>query len=126
MSSDSGQPHQSSFDTSELSVMLAELWNDWFETMSDVAYQTHRACEFFLEKGGSPNRQHGPFDSPPWRSPSEGPSGSIDMDKLRLCLQAMEPMQAARVIHAVQMMQAMEAMLKRKRSRASEAHGTPW
>ena len=34
------------------------------------------------------------------------------MDKLRQCLQSMDPMQAARVMHAVQTMQAMEAMLK--------------
>ena len=60
------------------------------------------------------------------RGPSEGPNGSIDMDKLKQCLQSMDPMQAARVMHAVQMMQAMEAMLKRRRSRAEEAEEAAW
>jgi hypothetical protein len=113
-------------------MMLAELWHDWFEAMSEVAYQTHRACEFFVQHGGSPNGQHGrfdfrePFNFRASRSPYEGPNGSIDMDKLKECLESMDPMQAARVTHAVQMMQAMEAMLKRRRSRANQAEEAAW
>jgi hypothetical protein len=38
----------------------------------------------------------------------------------------MDPAQAARVIHAVQTMHAMEAMLKARRARANEAEGAPW
>jgi len=130
MFSDDAQPHPSSFDTPEsnlrFGMMLAELWHDWFETMSQVAYQTHRACEFFVENGGPLNGQFGPFDSRPSRGPSEGPNGSIDMDKLKQCLQSMDPTQAARVMHAVQTMQVMEAMLKRRSSRADDAEGTAW
>jgi hypothetical protein len=48
------------------------------------------------------------------------------MDRLKQCLQSMEPTQAARVIHAVHMMHAMETMLKRQRSRANEGEGTAW
>jgi hypothetical protein len=33
------------------------------------------------------------------------------MDKLRECLQAMDPARAARVLHAFQTMQAIKAML---------------
>src|SRR6476620_6863979 len=110
---DSAHPHQSSFDTHEsrlrFGMRFAELWHEWFDTMSHVAYQTHRACEFR-----------------PSHNPSDGSDGSVDMDKLRHCLHEMEPAQAARVIHAVQTMQAMEAMLKRKRSRASEAEEPAW
>jgi hypothetical protein len=133
---DDAPPHPSGSDTPESSLrfgmMLAELWHDWFEAMSEVAYQTHRACEFFVQNGGSPNGQYGrfnfrePFDFRSSRSPSEGPNGSIDMDKLKQCLQSMDPMQAARVMHAVQTMQAMEAMLKRRRSRANQAEGAAW
>ncbi len=130
MFSDNAQPHPSSSDKPESSLrfgmMLAELWHDWFEAVSEVAYQTHRACEFLAEKGGPANGRYGPFDSRPSRSPSEGPNSSIDMDKLKQCLQSMDPMQAARVMHAVQTMQAMEAMLNRRRSRANEAEGAAW
>ena len=121
--------HPSDFDAPESSphfgMVLAELWHDWFEAMSQVAYQTHRACEFLAENGAPSNGQYGPFDSGPSRSPSEGPDGSIDMDKLKQCLQSMDPMQAARVMHAVQTMQAMEAMLRGRR-RANEAEGAAW
>jgi hypothetical protein len=133
---DDAQHHPSEADTSEsgirFAMMLAELWHDWFEAMSEVAYQTHRACEFFVQHGGSPNGQHGrfgfhePFDFRTSRSPYEGPNGSIDMDKLKECLQSLDSMQAARVMHAVQTMQAMEAMLKRRRSRANQAEDAAW
>ena len=127
---DSAHPHQSSFDTHEsrlrFGMRFAELWHDWFEAMSEVAYQTHRACEFLAENGGTSNGRYRPFDLRSSRGPSEGPNGSIDMDELKQCLQSMDPMQAARVMHAVQTMQAMEAILKRRRSRADEAKGAAW
>src|SRR5712675_468245 len=118
---DSPHPHQSSFDTHEsllrFGMRFAELWHEWFDTMSQVAYQTHRACEFLAENGGPANGQYGPFDSQFSHGPSEWPGGSIDMDKLKQCLQSMDPAQAAQVMHAVQTMQAMEAILKGRRSR---------
>jgi hypothetical protein len=133
---DDAQHHPSEADTPESGIrfatMLAELWHDWFEAMSEVAYQTHRACEFFVQHGGSPNGQHGrfdfrePFDFRSSRSPYEGPNGSVDIDKLKECLQSLDSTQAARVMHAVQTMQAMEAMLKRRRSRANQAEETAW
>ena len=128
---DSAHPHQSRFDTHEsrlrFGMRFAELWHEWFDTMSQVAYQTHRACEFLAENGGPSNGQYGPFDFRASHNPSDGSSdGSVDMDKLRHCLHEMDPAQAARVIHAVQTMQAMEAMLKRRRSRASGAEEPAW
>jgi hypothetical protein len=133
---DDARPHSSDNDTPESSIrfamVLAELWHDWFEAMSEVAYQTHRACEFFVQNGRPLKGQYGPFnfhepfDFRASRSEYEGPNGSIDMDKLKECLQSMDPMQAARIMHAVQMMQAMEAMLKRRRSRANQAEGAAW
>jgi hypothetical protein len=97
--------------------MLAEIWHDWLEAISDVAYQTHRTCEFLAE-----NTNPSPFDA--YSHQSDGANSSIDMKKLAECLQSMDSMQAARVIHAVQMMQAMEATLQRRRSRAKEE--APW
>lgn len=133
---DDARPHSPDYDSPEsgirFAMMLAELWHDWFEAMSEVAYQTHRACEFFVQHGESPNGQYGrfnvhePFGFRASRSPYAGPNGSIDMDKLKECLQSMDPLQAARVMHAAQTMQAMEAMLKRRRSRANQAEEAAW
>jgi hypothetical protein len=133
---DDARPHSSDSDTPEsgirFAMVLAELWHDWFEAMSEVAYQTHRACEFFVQNGETLKGQYGrfifrePFDFRASRSEYEGPNGSIDIDKLKECLQSMDSMQATRVMHAVQMMQAMEAMLRRRRSRASQAEGAAW
>jgi hypothetical protein len=129
MFSDHAQPHPSNSDMFEPRLrfgMLGELWQDWFETLSQVAYQTHRACEFLASNGTISNGRVGPFDFRSLRHPSTAANGSIDMDKLRQCLQSMDPAQAAQVVHAVQMMQAMEAMLAARRSRANEAEGPAW
>ena len=133
---DDARSHSSDADIPEsglrFAMMLGELWHDWLEAMSEVAYQTHRACEFFAQNGASSKGQHGHFnfrEAFDFRaSPSDHgePNGSIDMDKLRESLQSMDSMQAARVMHAVQMMQTMEAILRRRRSRASQADGDAW
>jgi hypothetical protein len=133
---DDARPHPSDADIPEsgirFAMMFGELWHDWLEAMSEVAYQTHRACEFFAQNGASSKGQHGHFnfrEAFDFRaSPSDHgePNRSIDMDKLRESLQSMDSMQAARVMHAVQMMQAMEAILRRRRSRANQAEGNAW
>jgi len=133
---DDARPHPSDADIPEsgirFAMMFGELWHDWLEAMSEVAYQTHRACEFFAQNGASSKGQHRPFnfrEAFDFRaSPSDhgGPNGSIDMDKLRESLQSMDSMEAARVMHAVQMMQTMEAILRRRRSRANQAEGDAW
>ena len=127
---DNTQPPPSRFDMLDRirsRMRLAELvWREWFEMMSQVAYHTHRACEFFVQNGAPLNERSGPFDFRVSRSPSEASNGAIDLEKLKQCLQSMDPMQAAQVIHAVQMMQAMEHMLKRQGSRANDPEGTAW
>jgi hypothetical protein len=131
---DDARPHSSDGDIPEsgirFAMMFGELWHDWLEAMSEVAYQTHRACEFFAQNGVSSKGQFGnfrePFNSRPSHGEDEPPDGSIDMDKLKECLQSMDSMQAARVMHAVQMMQVMEAILRRRRSRANQAEGSAW
>jgi hypothetical protein len=126
--SHNSQSHRPNFDAHEprFRTMLTEVWQDWFEALSEVAYQTHRACEFFAENNGPSSGRFGPFDFRFTRGPSAGPNGSVDMEKLKECLQSMEPIQAAQVMHAVQMMQAVEAMLKKQRARADETEGTAW
>jgi hypothetical protein len=130
MVSDNAQPHPSGSDSPEsdlrFGMMLAEIWHDWFEAISEVAYEMHRTCEFLAENGGPSSGRYGPFRCRPSRSPYGGLAGSIDMDTLRQCLQSMDPMQAAKVMHAVQTIQAMEAMLKRQRSRANGAEEAAW
>jgi hypothetical protein len=130
MFSEYTRPHPSDSDTPEskfrFGMMLAELWHDWFEAMSEVAYQTHRACEFLAEHKGFSNGRYGPFDAGSSRNPFEGLNGSFDMDKLKECLQSMDPAEAAQVMHAVQIMQAMDALRKSRRSRANEEEGAAW
>ena len=124
MFSDEGKQDSDPESNLRFGMMLAELWHDWFEAVSEVAYQTHRACELFIQKGAASDRQSGPFD---FRSaPRDGATDSIDMTQLKQCLQSMDPMQAARVMHAVQMMEGMEAMLKRRKARAREAEKADW
>src|SRR5262245_14093455 len=114
MFSDYARPHPSDSDAPEpnfrFGMMLAELWHDWFEAMSEVAYQTHRACEFLAEHGKNSNGRYGPFDFRDGPGSFEWPKGPVDVEQLKECLQSMDPAQAAQVMHAVQMMQAMDAM----------------
>jgi hypothetical protein len=130
MFSESEHPHHSSSDTFEsrrrLGMMFAEVWRDWFAAMSEVAYQTHRACEFLAENGESLDREFGGFDFRPSRGRSEGPNDAVDLERLKECLEGLDPMDAARVLHAVQMMQALEAMRRKRRSRGDEAEEATW
>jgi hypothetical protein len=130
MFSESERPHHSSFDTPEsglrFGMMLAEVWHDWFAAMSQVAYQTHRACEFLAENGAVLNRPFEAFDFRSARGQSESANGAVDFEKLKQCLQSLDPMDAAKVMHAVQTMQLMEAMLKKRQSRGEEAEETAW
>ena len=127
---DDVQPHPSSSESSKsnlgLRMMVAEFLHDWFEIMSQVAYQTHRACEFFVANESPLSRHQGRFGPRSWNGLFGESSSSIDMEKLKECLRPMEPTQAAQVVHAVQTMHAMEAMLRRYRSRVDETEGAAW
>jgi hypothetical protein len=124
--------HSSDFEAAEsnvrMSKLLGELWHDWFEAMSELAYRTHLTCEFLAENGGLPHGRYEPFNFYSRRGPPEGSDESIDMDKLKDCLQSMDPSQATQIVYLVQMIQAMEARAKRRRSRANEADadGADW
>lgn len=130
MFSDNAPPHPPGFYLPESSLRfgmkLAQLWHEWFVTMSQVTYQTHRACELFVRNGGTSNGQYGASDFRSSRSPSQATNDAIDMEKLKQCLQSMDAVQAARVMYAVQTMQVMETILKRQRSGANEAEGDAW
>jgi len=126
----SGYAHPSDSDSHDsnlhFGMMLGELWHDWFEAVSELAYRTHRACEFLAENDVMSNGRFGSFNFRPPRGPFEGRDNSIDMEKLKQCLQSMDASQAARVMHAVQVMQAMEAMAARRKWRTNEAEAAPW
>jgi len=127
-----GNSHQRppSFDAPDaafrMGTLFAEIWQDWLQTISQMAYQTHRACELLAENGGQPIAQLRPFGFAPSRGHSERTTGPIDIDRLRQCLQSMDPDQASQIVHAVQMMEATEAMLKGQQSRANDAEGAAW
>ena len=44
-----------------LRLVLAELWHDWLEAISDVSYQTHRAVNTFPRSSDPSNPRHDPF-----------------------------------------------------------------
>jgi len=130
MASDHAQPHPPGSDTREskrrIGIMLAEFWQEWFEAMSEVAYETHKACEYFARTGASANEAPAPFDFRPSDMPFDLSGDSVDVDKLKQCLQPLDTAQATRVIFAVQAMQAMEAMLQKRRSQVDESEDTSW
>jgi hypothetical protein len=106
--------------------MLAEFWQEWFETMSDLTYEAHRVCEYLARNGAQSNISLGSFDFRAAAGAIKSPSDPIDVDKLRQCLQSLDPMQAARVVYAVQAMQAMETMFSKRRSPTKESDKPDW
>jgi hypothetical protein len=117
------EKHSHAREAKRRGSILSELWQDWFEALSDVAYHAHQACDL-LAKNGPTNGRSGFFASGPF---SGLPSGEpIDMDKLAQCLQSLEPKQAARVMYAVQAMQAMETLWETRRSRADAPRKAAW
>jgi hypothetical protein len=126
----SGYAHSPDSDAQDsnlhFGMMIGELWHDWFEAASELAYRTHRACEFLAENDVMSNGRYSSFNARPPRGPFAGRDNSIDLEKLEQCLQSMDADQAARVMHAVQFMQAMEAMAARRKRRANEEEAAPW
>jgi hypothetical protein len=98
-----------------LAMAQAEFWHHAFHTLALMAQQARKAYEPFAD--------HAPGFSGPGNSggaaapggAAEAPDGSVDMHKLRESLKSMDPIQAGQVLHAVQTMQAMD-MMRRKRS----------
>jgi hypothetical protein len=117
-------PHANGSDDREsrrrLGSVFAELWQEWFETVSELALETHQMCEYISRSRAFDKDAYGPFGQ---FAQFGGVSGEpIDIDKLKQCLQSMDPAQATRVLYAVQAMHAMEAMLERYRAREREHH----
>jgi hypothetical protein len=98
----------------------AEFWSHTLQMMSHavadaarVAAEAGRACAMMGAQGEN-------FFAPPGGPYAPPPPADIDVDKLREGLKGMDPEQSARVLYAVQMMQAMDAMRK---SSASDSTG---
>jgi hypothetical protein len=104
----------------------AEFWSHTLHVMSRaaaeaarVAAEAGRACAMMGPHGEN-------FFAPPGGPYAPPPPADIDVDKLREGLKGMDQDQAARVLYAVQMMQAIDAM---RRSSASDSTGkakAPW
>jgi hypothetical protein len=98
-------------------IAMADFWYRWFEAMAQMAYQARQAYQLFLDNGGA---THGPYShAPPPARPTPRTDGSVDIDKLAELLSPLDPMEADQVLHAVQMLQAMDVLQRRRRSRAN-------
>jgi hypothetical protein len=87
MFSDDAQPLSSRFDPPKsrppFRMTLVELlWREWFETMSQVAYQRKEPASFFVQNGSPTNGRFGPFDLRSSHSASEGPNGRLTWTNL--------------------------------------------
>jgi hypothetical protein len=111
-------------------ITAAEFWCHWFETMAEMARQARQACQLFTDAGMARPEQHGaPATAAPWaaaRPDGTRPDDSVDLKQLRESLKSMDPRQAAQVLHAVQMVQAMDRMQQRQRSRPNGATAGIW
>jgi len=90
----------------------AEFWAHTLHVMSHAAAEAARVAA----EAGKACAMMGPgganLFAPPGGPYAPPPAGEVDVDKLRQGLKDMAPDQAARVLYAVQVMQAMDAMRK--------------
>ena len=104
----------------------AEFWSHTLHVMSHaaaeaarVAAEAGRACAMMGPHGEN-------FFAPPRGPYGPPPPGDIDVDKLREELKGMDKDQVDRVLYAVQMMQAIDAMRKSSASASAGQAKAPW
>lgn len=112
------------FDASlQIAMTQADVMHQTLLKAAEMVDHARNACRAFAEHGGVAYAPVGP--TPPFSMPgSSGPArpgGSVDMERLRQSLQTMDPTQAAQVLHAVQVVQAMDASYRRQRGADSSA-----
>nr|UXE44361.1 hypothetical protein Hi04_10k_c209_00023 [uncultured bacterium] len=104
-----------------MATAQADLMHQMLLKAAEVADHTRKACQAFAEQGGM---AYAPFGSnaafaTPGSSATARPGAPVDMDKLRQSLQTMDPVQAAQVIHAVQVVQVMDDARRRQQATGS-------
>jgi len=99
-----------------MATAQADLMHQILLKAAEVADHTRKACQAFAEQGGAAYAPFGstaPFAAP--GSPGTArPGAPVDMERLKQLLQAMDPVQAAQVMHAVQVVQAMDSAHRRQ------------
>jgi hypothetical protein len=99
----------------------ADLMHQMLLKAAEVADHTRKACHAFAEQGGmayAPFGLNAAFATPGWSAMAR-PGAPVDMEKLRQSLQTMDPVQAAQVVHAVQVVQAMDDARRRQQATGS-------
>jgi hypothetical protein len=104
-----------------MATAQADLMHQMFLKAAEVADHTRKACQAFAEQAGP---AYAPFGSSPGFAPPGSPGNArpgapVDLEKLRQSLQTMDPVQAAQVMHAVQVVQAMEGARRRQQATGS-------
>jgi hypothetical protein len=101
-----------------MATAQADLMYQMLLKAAEVADHTRKACQAFAEQGGM---AYAPFGwnaafATPGSSATAHPGAPVDMEKLRQSLQTMDPVQAAQVMHAVQVVQAMDDARRRQQA----------
>jgi hypothetical protein len=96
----------------------ADLMHQILLKAAEVVDHTRKACQAFAEQSGAacaPLGSTAAFATP--GSPGTArPGAPVDMEKLKQSLQTMDPVQAAQVLHAVQVVQAMDSAHRRQQA----------
>jgi hypothetical protein len=124
-----------------MAMAQADVMHQMLLKAAEVLDEVRKACQAFAEHGGA---AYAPFGSTaafstagspstPGSPPTPGspstpgspgmarPVGPVDMEKLKQSLQTMDPIQAAQVLHAVHVVQAMDGAHRRQ-----QAAGSGW
>jgi hypothetical protein len=124
-----------------MAMAQADVMHQMLLKAAEVVDHTRKAYQAFTEHGAAAYAPFGStaaFSTPGWPSTPGSPSapgspstpgspgmarpvGPIDMEKLKQSLQTMEPVQAAQVLHAVHVVQAMDVAHRRQ-----QASGSGW
>ena len=107
--------------TMRMAMTQAESMHQMLLKMAEFFIQICKAHQAFAEQGWTMYAPSGSTAAPPTpASPSTArPGAPVDVEQLKQLLQTMDPIQAAQVLHAVQLVQAMDYVHRR------QAAGTP-
>jgi len=106
-----------------MAMAQADVMHQMLLKAAEVLDEIRNACQAFAEHGGA---AYAPFSSTAAFSTAGSPGmarpvGPVDMEKLKQSLQTMDPIQAAQVLHAVHIVQAMDGAHRRQ-----QAAGSGW
>lgn len=94
----------------------ADIMHQMLLKAAEVVDHARKACQAFAEQSGTAYTPFGSATafSTPGSPGTARPGGHVDIETLKQSLRTMDPVQAAQVLHAVQVMQAMDGVHRRQ------------